>query len=235
MTDQVGGAAGVRAPSVNGEVGGAEATARESLLVEPMGAAGLGGDVGMQVALLIERSLSARRASAAVRRDAADQAQDAAEKSQVASMREEARDTFNQALVSCAISVAAASLQMRAARVELDGAKLGLQAASLPESLKAGLVAQAKVAETTGKCREAGAKIVEALSGGASGVMGADVKRDGADAKEHENAAHRASRESQRAADAERELGELATKTLARLEEQLQGQHQTQLALIQRV
>lgn len=210
-----------------------EGVERPELLAEPIGA-DRSVNVATAVAILIERSLSSRRQSADVRREAADRAQEAAENAQVGAMREEARDTFKQALVSCAISVAASATQMVAAGVQLRGADLQSKAADYTGRTKEWILGEAGRAETWGKCLEAGGKIFESVSAGANGVIAAEVKRDGIEAKEYENSAHRASRDAQRASDSDRELGELAARTLARLEELLQGHHQTQLALIQK-
>lgn len=210
------------------------------------------GNVMMDVMLLLERSLSRQRRSAELRRDAADNAQEAADKKAVESMRDEARDTFTQALVSGGMTIGAGAVQMVGAGISAHSASLEDQAAEQTkkvndlseQGLRASQEAKsaaATSAELTRRAQKlsamkdafgAGGSLLAGGSKAADGALGAGVKEDAVRTREHENNSKFAARDVQRENDFARDAHDLAMKTLDRLADLLQSEHQTRLAII---
>lgn len=205
------------------------------------------------VILLMERSLSAQRKGAEQRRDAAEASQERQEKRAVEDMRKEANAIFAGALSSGLISIAGGAMQLASAGTSAHAADLkakaekatsdaAANAANLgaKESLKAAKDAAESLSSTAARLTShasilsAGGEVMNALAKGVDGVFQSTAKQRVADQTEHTNAAQAASREGKRASDMADEMGELRQKALARLEQLIDTEQQSRLAILQR-
>lgn len=190
----------------------------ESLLLPP--SASVGGSTLLQAMLMVEENLFNQQKSADARRDAADKAEMAAAKKAVESMREEAKDTFRQALVSGA-------LQMMSAAAKI---------ASVSDAIKAGVGengqlnpgAAADWSKVNGVVGEIWGKAADGAKLGFDSV----IKSDQEEKAQHDLDAKAANQRSQVNADFSRDVHDLATRTLQKLDEILQARNQTALAIM---
>lgn len=194
------------------------------------------GNLVADVMRLCERSLAQRQQQMDQRREASEKRQRALEDAQVEKMREEARDTFAQAIASCAFSLAASGAQAVSGGLQIEAGGIQGKAAGLLVDPKhaSWLNAEATRAMGYSKLWDAIGSGTSALGTAVSGALNATVKADEADAKSLEHAAGRAGRQAQSEADASREMRDLVDKTMQRLEQILEGEQQTRLALVQR-
>jgi hypothetical protein len=209
------------------------------------------------VVLLIERCLAAKRRSASDRADAAEKAQEREEHHTIDAMREEARDIFKKAIVSGVTSLASGAAQLgasvisfqgvkgesEAAKIQKDAASFGTETGKgfvysqkgLERSAEAGRVAaDGRALSTIGSGIGAGSSILGGSGKIAEGAVEAECKGDQVEQAEHRNAGEAYGRRGRREEDAAREFHELETKTLDRLEQLLQAEHQGRLSLIER-
>lgn len=207
--------------------------ADEGELLDPPLDRGFTGNLTIDVMLLCERTQAKRQRSAETQREAADALQTSAEDRQVEKMREEARDTFAQAMVSCAFSLAASGAQAASGGLQINAG--GLQGDAAVFSKQAGVLG-ARAAQATGQSRiwDAVGTGINGIGAAVAGAQNKTIKEDQADAKELEHAAARAGRRGSADGEASREMKELAAKTMQRLEQLIDAEHQTRLALIQR-
>lgn len=234
-TTGVRGTAGALASTdVSGTVGAMGEDSAELLESAPMVAPS--GSLAIDVMLLLERSMAGRQKQVDAARDAAEKAQRAADDAQVEKMREGARDTFAQAISSAAFSMAASGAQVASGCVQIEGGKLQYKGARSNDP-KVTQFYSALAARASGyvKVLEGVGTAANATGTAVSAAWGKAAKDDEVSAKELEHVSARAGRTVASVAERSREMSEMIEKTLQRLEQLIETQSQTKLALIQKM
>lgn len=248
--------------SVGGRTSPREGGQSLDCLPEPTGAVQMGSLI--HLVLMMERSLSNQRAGAEQRRDAAEKCQEQKEQRSVAAIRKEADDTFKGALTSGLITMSGGAMQLVGVGLKSHAGGLEEKASSLKTQaaearMRAQSAADAAVKASAESAAEAATKAAKSLSGaaktaavagevlsatkgvfdglgkGVDGFFQGSAKEHQADQAAHTSAAQAAGREARRADEMANELGELRQKSLARLEQLVDSEHQSRLALIQRM
>ncbi|MBS2019150.1 MAG: hypothetical protein JST00_40155 [Deltaproteobacteria bacterium] len=194
------------------------------------------GNLAIDVMLLLERSMAGRQKQVDSARDAAEKAQRAAEDAQVEKMREGARDSFAQAISSAAFSMAASGAQVASGCIQIEAGKLQYKGARANDpKVSQSYSALATRASAYAKVWDGVGTAANATGTAVSAAWGKAAKNDEASAKDLEHVAARAGRQVAAVGERSREMGEMIDKTLQRLEQLVETENQTKLALIQRM